>query len=287
MLDRNGLESPVGVPGELLIGGAGVARGYFENADQTSERFVQLGSERFYRTGDQVQVRSDGQLEFLARNDRQVKIRGFRVELDEIEVALQQCDRVDRAAVVLRTNASGFDSLIAFCAVSAGNVADSGYRDALTSDLSDRLPVYMIPTTIHLLDQLPQTPAGKTDYKSLPMDCDSDQTITDEPPQTPIEKTLAITWSEILERDSIGRHDHFFDLGGNSLMAAQLFARLRERFQVELPLSEIYQRPTIAALSEAIVRNQAETQADDMNDLLRQLDSLSDDEALQALEQDS
>ncbi|WP_283433715.1 non-ribosomal peptide synthetase [Neorhodopirellula lusitana] len=285
--DRNGLETPVGVPGELLIGGLGVARGYFGNDEQTAERFVEAGGDRFYRTGDQVRLRPDGQYEFLARNDRQVKIRGFRVELDEIEAAIQQCDGVQRAAVVLRQNGLGYDNIVAYCGTSDRRDSDPLTAELLKQDLSDRLPDYMIPTTIHFMDQLPQTPAGKTDYKSLPTSSAVEVPVANEPPQTPIEKTLAEAWCEILERDSVGRHDHFFDLGGNSLMAAQLFARLRERFQVQLQLSEIYQRPTICALAEAIVQNQASTQADELTDLLSQLDSLSDDEALKALEQDS
>ncbi|TWU03764.1 non-ribosomal peptide synthetase [Neorhodopirellula pilleata] len=294
ILDRNGLDVPRGVVGELLIGGHGVARGYFKDENQTNERFVEIGDERFYRTGDQVRMRTEGnregnlsgELEFLARNDRQVKIRGFRVELDEIESALQRCDSINRAAVVVRRGSQGIERLDAYCAVDRESLR-SFQTDDLRRQLSRLLPDYMIPSAIEIVPELPQTPAGKTDYRALPDLGVPIVSVASEPPQTPIERTLAEAWCEILERDTVGRHDHFFDLGGNSLMAAQLFARLRQRFEVDLRLSEIFQRPTIATLAEAIVRNQSQAWSDNMEDLLSQLDSLSEDEALKALEQDS
>lgn len=286
ILDRNGLDVPPSVVGELHIGGLGVASGYFNNESQTNQRFVDLGGDRFYRTGDQVRMRPDGKLEFLARNDRQVKIRGFRVELDEIESALQRCESVDRAAVILRRGAQGIDRLDAYCAV-GGECLQSFHGDTLRRQLARLLPDYMIPSAIEIMSKLPQTPAGKTNYKALPDPTSPIVSDTSEPPQTPIERTLAEAWCEILERDTVGRHDHFFDLGGNSLMAAQLFARLRQRFQVDLRLSEMFQRPTVAMLAEAIVRNQSETWANNIEDVLSQIDSLSENEALKALEQDS
>ncbi|MCM2371158.1 non-ribosomal peptide synthetase [Aporhodopirellula aestuarii] len=277
VIDRNGHLCPIGVPGELQIGGLGVARGYFRDEDQTQSRFITGQGNRFYKTGDQVRRLNDGNLEFLARNDRQVKLRGFRVELDEIESALQQCGGVDRAAVVLnRNDSTGGDRLIAFC-------SGSGDCETARTQLADRLPDYMIPATIQWLDELPQTPAGKTDYQSLPTESLVPRTTTS-PPQTPLEAALAEAWCEVLECDSIGRDDNFFDLGGNSLMAAQLFARLRQRFDVKLPLREIYSRPTIAMLAGAIVLHQAETDADDLTDMLATIDSLSDDEVMRALD---
>ncbi len=286
VVDVHGLVSPIGVAGELHVGGLGVAQGYWEDDRQTRERFFDASagsvakSERFYKTGDQVRRLPNGDLEFLARNDRQIKLRGFRVELDEIESALQQCDGVDRAAVVL----SGDDqvanrSLIAFC-------SGAGDANKTSQQLVDRLPEYMIPATIAWLDTLPRTPAGKTDYKSLPVGSltHNIQHNSSAPPQTPLEIALATAWCEVLGCQTVGRHDHFFDLGGNSLLAAQLFARLRQRFDVKLPLREVYSRPTIASLAEAIVLHQAETDADDLSDMLGQLDSLSDDEVMRALD---
>ncbi len=270
---------PMEVVGELHIGGAGVARGYWRDEEQTQERFYTRNGMRFYKTGDRVRRLSNGELEFLARNDRQVKLRGFRIELDEIESALQQCDGVDRAAVVLHDDhVPGSSRMVAFCC-GAGN--ESSVRQQLNRSLSD----YMVPATIQWLDSLPQTPAGKTDYKSLPAESTAMSTRTSEPPQTPLEITLAAMWREVLGCETIGRHDHFFDIGGNSLMAAQLFARLRQRFDVQLPLREVYSRPTIAALAEAIIRHQAETAADDVSRLLGQLDALSDDEVIRALDE--
>lgn len=287
VVDRHGLDTPPGVAGELLIGGVGVARGYFNDDAQTSQMFFESQGNRFYRTGDQVRMRFDGELEFLARNDRQVKIRGFRVELDEIESALQLCKGVDRAAVILREGSRGSDRLVAFCAMTKMETSPSDQFAALREELARKLPEYMIPTSIELLAELPQTPAGKTDYKALPNTTETLPIQASEIPQTPIEQALADAWCEILERDEVGRNDHFFDIGGNSLMAAQLFARLRERFKVNLRLSEIFSRPTIAALADAIVHSQAETHADDIDDLLSQLDSISEDDALKALELDS
>lgn len=286
VVDRHGLEAPVGVAGELLIGGAGVARGYFGDDAQTADRFVEFDGRRFYRTGDQVLRRHDGQMDFLARNDRQVKLRGFRVELDEIESALQRCHGVDRAAVVLSRGNSTSTRLIAFCASTDSDVTDQTVR----SELAQHLPDYMIPASIVLRADLPKTAAGKTDYRTLATRFEAaaeTKTTAREPAQGPIEQALADAWCGVLERDFVGRNDHFFDIGGNSLMAAQLFSRLRQRFDVELRLREIYQRPTIAELAEAIMQSQAQQQSEQMDEMLSQLDSISEDEALQALEKNS
>ncbi|WP_146392436.1 non-ribosomal peptide synthetase [Allorhodopirellula solitaria] len=279
VVDRHGLLAPTGVAGELHIGGAGVAQGYWRDPTQTEERFFIDQGERFYKTGDQVRRTPNGDLEFLARNDRQIKLRGFRIELDEIESMLQQCRGVDRAAVVLRNaDVPGGSRMVAF-------FSGPGTVETVRAQLTGMLPDYMIPATIAWLETLPRTPAGKTDYTSLPLDTPPRGEPDDASTQTPLEGVLAEMWCEVLGRQSVGRHDHFFDLGGNSLMAAQLFARLRQRFDVNLPLREVYSRPTIAALAEAIVIHQAETEADDLSDLLGQLDTLSDDDVLRALEE--
>ncbi|TWU10907.1 Polyketide synthase PksJ [Allorhodopirellula heiligendammensis] len=281
VVDRHGQRTPFGVAGELEIGGAGVASGYWQNETQTNQQFFTDQGTRFYKTGDHVCRRPDGDLEFLARSDRQIKLRGFRIELDEIESVLQQCDGVDRAAVVLREgDVPGGSRVVAFCC-GPGSVAST------VDQLTLALPDYMIPASIVWLDSLPQTAAGKTNYKSLPIDSQEGSDSSSLPPQTPLEVALAELWCEVLGCQTVGRHDHFFDLGGNSLMAAQLFARLRQRFDVQLPLKEVYLRPTIAALAEAIVMHQAETEEDDLNSLLGQLDSLSDDEVIRALDETS
>lgn len=278
VVNHHGEPVPMGVAGELQIGGVGVARGYWHDEPQTRERFFTDAGTPFYKTGDQVRRRSNGDLEFLARNDRQVKLRGFRIELDEIESMLQQCEGVDRAAVVLRDGpAPGGSRVIAFC-------CGAGDTDSTRTQLARCLPDYMIPTTIAWLASVPQSAAGKTDYKSLPMESQALPQQTSTPPQTPMEIALAEMWCEVLGCAAVGRHDHFFDLGGNSLMAARLFARLQQRFDVQLPLREVYSRPTIAALAEAIVNHRAETDADDIGNLLGQLDALSDDEVIRALD---
>ncbi|EMI58305.1 non-ribosomal peptide synthetase [Rhodopirellula sallentina] len=281
VIDGHGNPVPDGVAGELLIGGDGVARGYFGDDEQTIERFIVGDETRFYKTGDQVRRLCDGNLEFLARNDRQVKLRGFRVELDEIEAALQQCGGVDRAAVLLwKNDSTGGDRLVAFC-------SGSNESETVRTELAQRIPEYMVPATIQWLEELPRTPAGKTDYRSLPTESIQPVSTEKSPPRTPLEQELAEVWCEVLECESIGRDDHFFDLGGNSLMAAQLFARLRQRLDINLPLREIYARPTIASLASAIVMHQAETDADDLSDMLAELDSLSDDEAMRVLDNDN
>lgn len=278
VVDRHGQFAPLGVAGELQIGGDGVAVGYWHDDEQTAARFFADEGIQFYKTGDQVRRLKSGDLEFLARNDRQIKLRGFRIELDEIESTLQMCAGVDRAAVVLRAaDVPGGSKLVAFC-------SGSGNALSTLTHLARSLPDYMIPASIEWLANLPQTPAGKTDYKSLPVDSPTDSKITHAPPQSPLEFALAEMWCEVLGCPSVGRHDHFFDLGGNSLMAAQLFARMRQRFDVQLPLREVYTRPTIATLAEAIVIHRAETEGDELSDLLGELDALSEDEVIRALD---
>ncbi len=246
----------VGAPGELLIGGAGVARGYLGRPDLTAERFVpdpfatQPGL-RLYRTGDLARWHPDGTLEFLGRADGQVKVRGFRIELGEIEAALRAHPQVAATAVVVDERPAGERRLVAYV-VPAGESAPTVLE--LRAFLAERLPDHMLPAAFQTLPALPLTPSGKLDRRALP-------TVTGAglqlgapyvAPRTATERELVLTWQELLGVERVGVEDDFFALGGHSLLAVKLVARLRERYGVELTLAGLFQRPTVAALAEAL-----------------------------------
>ncbi|MFP5287797.1 MAG: condensation domain-containing protein, partial [Thermoanaerobaculia bacterium] len=243
VLDASLQPVPIGVPGELLLGGAGQARGYLGRPDVTAERFVPdpLGGwpgARLYRTGDRVRRLPDGRLEFLGRLDHQVKIRGFRIELGEIETSLTGHPGV-REAVAVAQEAG----LVAYVAGDADPVALRSYLQSL-------LPAYMVPQRFVLLDALPRTPNGKVDRRALP---EPDAALAGfAPPRTPREELLAGIWESVLGVERVGRHDHFFDLGGHSLLATRVLTRIREAFRVELPLRALFQAPTLAELASRI-----------------------------------
>jgi amino acid adenylation domain-containing protein len=247
---------PAGVTGELYIGGAGVALGYSDRADLTAEKFVPdpFGppGARLYRTGDRLRQR-DGVLEFVERRDHQVKIRGFRVELGEIEAALERLPEVRRAVVV--AHGDGADKLlIAYLILADGASARSTLTDALRDRLSQGLPGYMVPSAFIALDALPIGPSGKVDRRALPAP-DHTERGSGRPyvaPRTPLEETVAAVWTEVLGVERPGVHDDFFDLGGHSLKATQVLARLRARTDAEVPLHRFFAAPTIEHLSEAL-----------------------------------
>ena len=269
-------------PGELYIGGDGLARGYWNQPELTDERFVTLSvgsdrkQQRLYRTGDQVFWDASGQLRFVGRNDRQIKLRGFRIELDEIESVIESIDRVQRAAVVLQgTDAN--EHIVAFCQT---DLTDESIR----AELSSRLPSYMVPRHICSVSRIPQTPAGKTDYKGLPST--SDSSVADlpvAPPEGPMELAIAELWQEVLQSDPVGRDDHFFQVGGNSLQAAQLFSRISDRFQVRVPLRHLYENPTVAGIAQAVMLQQLGAREGSVSDLLDQIEELSNQEAIDSL----
>ncbi|HEX4963095.1 MAG TPA: non-ribosomal peptide synthase/polyketide synthase, partial [Thermoanaerobaculia bacterium] len=254
VVDRRGNPTPVGVPGELLLGGAGVARGYLGRPDLTAEKFVpnpfgEVGS-RLYRTGDLARFRVDGRLDYLGRLDHQVKLRGFRIELGEIEAALVRHAAVAAAVVVARDEASGDRRLVAYWVPrrQAGQLPVSELRDWLRRSL----PEYMVPAAWVELAELPLTPNGKVDRKSLP----APEVIAVEAaftaPRTPVEEVLARIWAPVLGVDAVGAGDSFFDLGGHSLLATQVVARVREAFGVELPLRALFEKPVLAGLAAEI-----------------------------------
>ncbi|MCS6287703.1 MAG: amino acid adenylation domain-containing protein [Nitrospira sp.] len=254
ILDERHELVPVGVAGELYLGGAGVARGYLGQPDRTAERFVpnpyatQPGS-RFYRTGDRTRRLPDGSIEFLGRVDHQVKMRGFRVELGEIEAGLRQHPGIQDAVVTAREDARGETFLAAYIVARGQEPEVREVLDVLRS----RVPDYMIPTTVTALPALPLTANGKVDRRALPEPASEgagERRFV--APRTATEEILATIWIEVLKREGIGIHDSFFDLGGHSLLATQVMSRLRQAFRVDLPLRTIFESPSIAQLADAI-----------------------------------
>jgi amino acid adenylation domain-containing protein len=255
VLDRALQLVPVGVPGELCIGGAGLARGYRGRPYLSSARFVTdpFAAEpgmRIYRTGDLVKRLSDGTIEFLGRLDHQVKIRGFRIEPAEIEGRLREHDAIRDAVVVAHEDASGDKRLVAYVVADQ----DEFLAGALRAHLATRLPKYMMPSAYVRLDAFPLTPNGKLDRRALPPPDEAPDTReTYEAPQGEAETTLAAIWGELLGVTRIGRTDDFFELGGHSLMAIQVLSRLRQIMDVSLKVQDIFENSTLERLAEQIV----------------------------------
>ncbi|MCI0656561.1 MAG: amino acid adenylation domain-containing protein [Acidobacteria bacterium] len=247
--------TPVGVIGELYIGGAGVGRGYLGRSDLTAERFVPdpyggAGGERLYRSGDLVRRRSEGELEFIGRADHQVKVRGYRIELGEVEAALRLHPAVREAVVVAREDRPGDKRLAAYWVRREGEKA--GERE-LREHLRRRLPEYMAPSWLVELERLPLTRNGKVDRGALP---DPGQVVEAgkeyQEPRTEVEGVLAAIWAQTLGVDRVGARDNFFELGSHSLLATQVVARIRRAFHVEIALRELFDRPTVEELAERV-----------------------------------
>ncbi|MBD2300896.1 non-ribosomal peptide synthetase [Nostoc sp. FACHB-190] len=258
VLDNNLHPVPIGIQGEIYIGGAGLARGYLNRPDLTEEKFIpnpfknsKLASESLYKTGDLGRYLADGNIEFLGRIDQQVKIRGFRIELGEIEVMLTQHSEIKEVVVIAQQNATGDQYLVAYVVPKQNSVPNS--RE-LRRFLKDKLPEYMLPKFFVMLESLPLTPNGKVDRKALSIANENpynDDTIY-VAPRTSTEDKLTAIWSELLVRKKVGIHDNFFELGGHSLLLTQMIFRVRETFQVELPLRSLFEMLTVASLAESI-----------------------------------
>ncbi|MCG6575987.1 amino acid adenylation domain-containing protein, partial [Pseudomonas sp. AF32] len=293
VLDEQRQPVPLGVPGELYVGGAGVARGYLDRAQLNTEHFLAdpfgPGEEaRMYRTGDLVRLRADGVLEFLGRNDQQVKIRGFRIEPGEIEALMLTLPGVREAAVIAREDTPGAVRLVAYLSVEphlAGRNASSTLRPYLTSQLPD----YMVPAAFVVLERLPLSPNGKLDRRALPAPRSEDFALRQyEAPNGETEELLAQIWADLLGLERIGRHDDFFELGGHSLLAVQVTLRARETFAVELPLRSVFEHPSLLALADLVTTLQlAQFESDELMDLQQEMASLSESELLAIVSKDA
>ncbi|QLE48410.1 amino acid adenylation domain-containing protein [Nostoc sp. C057] len=262
ILDSQLQPVPIGVPGELHIGGAGVARGYLNRPELTQEKFIpnpfsrsrgageqgSRGRERLYKTGDLARYLPDGNIEYLGRIDNQVKIRGFRIELGEIEAVLSQHPHVQASCVIAREDTPDDKRLVAYIVLQPEQTATV---KELRSFLKEKLPEYMVPSAIAILESLPLTPNGKIDRRALP-EPSSELSEKYVAPRTPIEEILAVIWQQILKLELVGRHDNFFELGGHSLLATQFISRVRSRLKVEISLRELFAAPTIAELAPSI-----------------------------------
>jgi len=244
------------VPGELHIGGDGVAKGYHERHELTAQKFVQDpfaggSAGRLYRTGDLVRWRQDGTLEFLGRTDHQVKLRGFRIELQEIESVLGAHPAVGAALVAVREDAPGDRRLVAYVVP----VDDQAPEDEeLRALLKGSLPPFMVPSTFVTLEALPLTPNGKLDRAALPAPVGARPGLGRRyaAPESPVEETLASVWREVLGVDRVGIDDDFFDLGGHSLLALKLLARVHDSLGVSFALRQLFDGPTIRELAQAL-----------------------------------
>jgi acyl carrier protein len=282
ILDSHGEPVPVGVEGEIHIGGDGVARGYLNRPEFTAERFLRDPfradpSARMYKTGDLGRWLADGNIEFRGRNDFQVKIRGFRIELGEIEAKLRECPGVREAVVIAREESSADKRLIAYLVADAGvtlQVAE------LRTALSTQLPDFMLPAAFVALDAMPMTTNGKVDRKALPA---PDPTVVRdyEAPQGEIETTLAAIWQDLLNLSRIGRRDHFFELGGHSLRAMTLSVHVQEQLHVALPIKTIFATPRLMELAQYIAQaQQSLISVGEVAAMQSELESLSDEELL-------
>src|SRR6185312_8863758 len=250
VVDGRGQPQPVGVPGELWLAGAGLARGYFDRPELTAERFVPdpFGSEsggRAYRTGDLARWRGDRDLEFLGRIDHQVKVRGFRIELGEIESALVSLAAVTESVVVAREDGAGERRLVAYVVAAPGATPEAS---RLRSLLQERLPEYMVPSSFVVLAALPLTPNGKVDRKALPAPELGSRAVY-VAPRTPAEGVLAGIWGQLLGLDRVSVEDDFFALGGQSLLIMRLASRVREAFGIEVPLRRFFERSTLGQMA--------------------------------------
>ncbi|HEV3052479.1 MAG TPA: amino acid adenylation domain-containing protein, partial [Longimicrobium sp.] len=250
LLDARGEPVPVGIAGELYVGGAGVARGYLGRPRLTAERFVpdpftaEPGA-RLYRTGDLGRWLADGTIEFLGRVDAQVKVRGYRIELGEIEARLLEREGVSEAVVVAHGDGAGNRRLVAYV---VGGVEAGGLREHLRRTLPD----YMVPAAFVPLERLPLTPSGKLDRRALPAPEHAAGTDAYVAPRTPVEEVLAEIWAEMLRLEQVGVTESFFELGGHSLLATRVVSRVRQVFGVELPLRALFEGPTVAELASRV-----------------------------------
>ncbi|MEU7688210.1 non-ribosomal peptide synthetase, partial [Streptomyces spectabilis] len=255
VVDQQGRNRPDWVPGELWIGGAGVAKGYRGNPESTASRFVEHEGERWFRTGDLVRYRPGGVLEFLGRIDHQVKIQGYRIELGEIETALLGCEQVDRAAVVA-VGTGLARHLVAFVVPSI----DRPNLEKIRTQVATALPTYMCPARYYIVDEVPLSANGKIDRTALLSWTSMDQAaVPGEPPRPGWEQKLAAEWDLLLENKVRSRQDNFFGLGGNSVLATRLARALRTKFSTQTSVRELFTSSTVAEMA-ALLASRADGQ---------------------------
>jgi amino acid adenylation domain-containing protein len=290
ILDKNLQVLPVGVPGELFIGGDGLARGYRNQPELTAEKFIphpfsQKPSARLYRTGDLARYREDGQVVHLGRLDHQVKLRGFRIELGEIEAILDQHPAVQKNVIVARNADRGARDtyLAAYVVAEPGATPTVG---ELRRFLKKQLPDYMVPAAFVQMEALPLTPNGKVDRRALPEPDQARPKLESSyvAARTPMEQALVDIWKEVLKVEQIGVHDNFFELGGHSLRAIQMISQIGSTFKVEMPLQVLFEAPTVASVAAAIVQKQAEEgDSETLARILSELEELSPEEVNELL----
>jgi amino acid adenylation domain-containing protein len=287
VLDAGGAPAPVGVSGRLLIGGAGVARGYVGEPALSAERFfadpfADGERARVYDTGDLARWLPDGTLEFMGRSDEQVKIRGYRVEPAEVDSALRRHGGVRETVTVAHAVLDGEARLIAYCTIS-----DRVQEADLHGHLAEWLPEYMLPAAILIVDELPRTPSGKIDRRSLPdpdlVSADAAEYVA---PRTPLEEAVAAIWAQVLGVARVSAEDDFFALGGHSLLATQVVAQVRSDFAVDLPLHSLFTYPTVTSLAAEIVGMMRDAEGDETTKLMAELEGMSDEEAERLLAED-
>ncbi|MBD2040239.1 non-ribosomal peptide synthetase [Microcoleus sp. FACHB-672] len=296
ILDSHQQPMPLGVAGELYIGGDNLARGYLNRPELTAEKFIAnpfnpQPNARLYKTGDLACYLPDGNIEFLGRIDSQVKIRGFRIELGEIEATLRQHPDVEQAVVIDSEDVPGDKRLVAYIVPKEELIASKSQVQSLKSSefrnlLQEKLPVYMVPAAFVILKILPLTANGKIDRQKLSA-ADKAYLFSTETflaPRTPIEEKLADIWAEVLHIEKISISENFFELGGHSLLATQVISRLRQAFQIELPLTHLFEFPTIAALAEIISQKIEPPSEDEMfAQMLAELEQLSEEDVQKIL----
>lgn len=277
ILDDNRQPVPVGASGELYIGGVNLARGYLHQPDLTAENFVpnpfpELDTDRLYRTGDLARFLPDGNIEYLGRNDFQVKINGFRIELGEIEANLTACPGVRDAVAIVREDAPSDKRLIAYYTSTSDD--SPPIAEELRSRLSAILPEHAVPAAFVRLETLPLTPHGKLDRRALPAPTAANIAATTEyvAPRTQLESDLAAIWQQSLRVERVGVKDNFFDIGGHSLSAMRVVARIRNVFELKFSVSCLFQNPTIESLAMTIDGMQTSMHSEE--DLLRILDEI-------------
>jgi amino acid adenylation domain-containing protein len=255
LLDRNLEPVPIGVSGEVYLGGEGIARGYYNRPELTAESFIpnpfdRKPGSRLYKTGDVARYLPDGTIQYLGRLDHQVKIRGYRIELGEIETTLNQLTGIKEAVVVAREDEPGDIRIVAYVVPEEEPLSPPDLREFL----KQTLPEYMVPAAFVELGEVPLTPNGKLDRQALPKPTGSLTGLETKflAPRNPVEKVLAKIWSEVLGLERVGARDNFYELGGHSLLATQVVARVGQTFEVELPLRVFFENPTVAGLTEVL-----------------------------------